>query len=387
MSISSIGFKHNHLLLKNLANKPYKHNYKLIDPSQDNPDHIHTRYHTLEDTDFLYNLNLETSGDIKIEHTFLKNNPNGLLIDNLKLYGNIKNFNEQTEPKTISNREQLKFDGSNFFNNGRYKGFEYAFLVEVNVIFSKNLKFKNGIIDQNTIDYMNNLTGTKITPKPKPNIKTRDILPNSHDRSHKEGKYYGPIFIPDYAGQDIDIPDEKLYYENNFWRLKDEQIPSYDIDEFFKDKKIVSYNSSFEQPEISTFDAHDNLEQIETIQTWFTNVPDSEQMFYIGRPPKERIIDRSDTNNKIKDLYYTWENNNLIYYGLLTKNFILLLIKDNNIETSIFSFDYLSSLSPFHNNGEVVTSYERIKQIRIKQGFKYKDLSRWIKFRDTPRKS
>lgn len=394
-----IGFTGNHLLLKNIANL-------------DNPESAH-RYHTLEETEFKYDLSINKSNNIEIAKVFLDDGfPNGLTINNdLNLRGFIKSFNEQTEPVTINEREQLKFSGANFYKNGRYAGYEYCFKFSVNILF----RIKLERIVSNSGSTGNNTSGTQgttYTGNEKPEFKynnlaqleqlfpyqlqniTRDIKGNNFDRADKTGRLVGNIiFLPNYAGTDINIPNNKLYLKYKFFDIS--ETPNYYpknkiLLDYFKnsDFKYCEFNQYFKNQELSGINHfHQNYDKIDNIPSWFGNTDNTERIFYSGRPPKERVINYQDLINEgsgiITDIGYFNKNNtdDLYYFGLLKKSFLILLIRNNNIDTAIFTFDYLSKFSPFNIKRQPITDYDTIRTKRSK----LRDLSRWINFRDTPR--
>ena len=246
--MSSIGLPNNHIIMRNYANPWYTHNYRLVDPSLDNETHTARRYHTLENTDFKYDLKFEISSDLTKELTYIEDYPNGMIIDDLKLRGKIKPFHEQTQPISVNPREQMKFCPTNFYNNGRYKGSEFAFEFKVKIIFSKIIRYRSWL-DLRDHDLWELDRVPRIYPfkDPQPTIHKRDILPNKADRSHKEGTWYGSFFWPDYAGKDFKIPNEQLHRKDHYWVTEDEidKVKSSEeiLYEFFKDKYLVDYHT------------------------------------------------------------------------------------------------------------------------------------------------
>lgn len=400
--MSSIGLSNNHIIMRNYANPWYTHNYRLVDPSLDNETHTARRYHTLENTDFKYDLKFEISSDLTKELTYIEDYPNGMIIDDLKLRGKIKPFHEQTQPISVNPREQMKFCPTNFYNNGRYKGSEFAFEFKVKIIFSKIIRYRSWL-DLRDHDLWELDRVSRVYPfkDPQLTIHKRDILPNKADRSHKEGTWYGSFFWPDYAGKDFKIPNEQLHRKDHYWVTEDEidKVKSSEeiLYEFFKDKYLVDYHYYMEKVDVSQVsNAFIHEHPYEDIPTWFGSTPNQpgKPYYWRYRPPDERIIDynriEQEGSGLITDLCWEYDrkNRHVIYYGLLTKRFVMLLIKDHSFESSIFIQDYLSKYSCFNHNKKPVIEYNKIKEIREKMGFGYtdeKDLKRWIKFRDTPR--
>ena len=303
----------------------------------------------------------------------LENEPKGLQANikngNIQLSGKIRPFNEQNiDSKYFNDREQLLFTGSNWENSGRYKYRGYVFEPNITLVYRYNLTFESqlpmfgygtpivlpdpsspgysedDIPQDSPINVQQFKTNLKQTTISNPLIERVEISKygNDTDRYNFNFTDYGFIKIPEYGGYKHTKQEKSIFKYNNNYYLESEikNIKSF--------KSILDSNhTNYEIFECNYNDTESSgltNEFWSFIDSWYSDNPTYKDVFW--ERPKE--IPKLNANfGSSCESYFVIEGNNLYCYVLKKQKFVFLLIRNYDIDASLFKWDYNGKYSPY----------------------------------------
>ena len=297
----------------------------------------------------------------KVLNVFIPNLPNGLFYsfnqEKIKISGIIKPFNEQMfENFEISNREQLKYTGSNYDQNGRLINDNYLFKIEIYVHYKTEIN-----------DSLKTLKINKSPFKIKTIKESFKPLYKNFDRVNNEIIFYNQendILIKSHNGIPFENEMKEVYYNKHIINFKNSEkiIKNFDISNFdFDILNISNFEISnfetFKNLKNSNFETSNISEIIDSkykifFNSWFkengwlTNeeliklYEENSNGIHCRRHPNIKMIDLEKIyNEKCGKIICSLRNNENDHY-IIKKTFLLPIIKDFNIDTKIFLKDY-----------------------------------------------